>query len=182
MSMFTELYHLALNATLAMTVSADKKQGKLTINVIPKPKSDTGEAALSTPLTLTATPEEFDAEFVTALTGFRVAHTSLSQQALVTRELLDAAKEASAKKGAGAVAVAVAKVAKSKPAAPTKSTPVSHVSHDCDAVGDVGDGDDGDISEADAHHDGDNDGASKTTRAKPAATTAAPDREPQLFG
>ena len=175
MSMFTELYHLALGATLTMTVSADEKQGKLTINVIPKPKSDTGEAALSTPLTLTATPEEFDAEFVTALTGFRVAHTSLSQQALVTRELLDAAKEASAKKGAGVVA----KVAKSKPAAPTKSTPVSHDGDAaCDEDGDVGDGNDGDIDKADA----DNDGASKTTRAKPAAAPAALDREPQLFG
>ena len=179
MSMFTELYHLALNATLTMTVSADEKQGKLTINVIPKPKSDTGEAALSTPLTLTATPEEFDAEFVTALTGFRVAHTSLSQQALVTRELLDAAKEASAKKGAGAVAVAVAKVAKSKPAAPTKSTPGSHDGDaDCDEDGDMDDGNDGDIDKADA----DNDGVSRTTRAKPAAAPAAPDREPQLFG
>jgi len=109
MSMFTELYQLALGATLTMTVSADEKQGKLTINVIPKPKAESGEAALSTPLTLTAAPEEFDADFVAALAGFRVAHTSLAQQALVTKELLDAAKNASAKKGTGAVARAAAK-------------------------------------------------------------------------
>jgi PRTRC genetic system protein E len=109
MSMFTELYQLALGATLTMTVSADEKQGKLTINVIPKPKAESGEAALSTPLTLTAAPEEFDADFVAALAGFRVAHTSLAQQALVTKELLDAAKSASARKGTGAVARAAAK-------------------------------------------------------------------------
>ena len=109
MSMFTELYQLALGATLTMTVSADEKQGKLTINVIPKPKAESGEAALSTPLTLTAAPGEFDAEFIAALAGFRVAHTSLAQQALVTKELLDAAKSASAKKGTDAVARAAAK-------------------------------------------------------------------------
>lgn len=109
MSMFTELYQLALGATLTMTVSADEKQGKLTINVIPKPKAESGEAALSTPLTLIAAPEEFDADFVAALAGFRVAHTSLAQQALVTKELLDAAKSASAKKGTDAVARAAAK-------------------------------------------------------------------------
>ena len=87
MSMFKELYQLALGATLTMTVSADEKQGKLTINVIPKPKTEAGEAALNTPLTLTASPEEFDADFIAALTGFRVAHTSLTQQALVTQEV-----------------------------------------------------------------------------------------------
>ena len=158
MSIFTELYHLALGATLTMTVSADEKQGKLTINVIPKPKSDTGEAALSTPLTLTATPEEFDAEFVAALTGFRVAHTSLSQQAQVTRELLDAAKDASARKGVGAVG----KVAKLKPSASVKATAA------CDADEVHGDGEVGD--------DSDNGVASE------APAPAAPDREPQLFG
>lgn len=35
MTMFEELYALASSATLTMTVSADDKSGRLTINVIP---------------------------------------------------------------------------------------------------------------------------------------------------
>jgi PRTRC genetic system protein E len=161
MSMFTELYQLALGATLTMTVSADEKQRKLTINVIPKPKTESGEAALSTPLTLTAPPEEFDADFVTALAGFRVAHTSLAQQALVTKELLDAAKSASAKKGTGAVARASAKT----PTPPSKPTPA--------------------VQDDEAHTDADEGDEGSDTGEAPAssAAAAAPQGgEPQLFG
>ena len=90
MSMFKELYELALGATLTLTISADEKKGRMTVNVIPKPRADAGEPALSTPLVLTATPEEFDADFVTVLAGYRASHASLVQQAQVTQELLDA--------------------------------------------------------------------------------------------
>jgi PRTRC genetic system protein E len=161
MSMFTELYQLALGATLTMTVSADEKQGKLTINVIPKPKAESGEAALSTPLTLTAAPEEFDADFVTALAGFRVAHTSLAQQALVTKELLDAAKSASAKKGTGAVARASAKT-------PTPPSKPALAAQDDEA--------DIDADEADEPS-----GAGEATSSSAAAATPQ-GGEPQLFG
>lgn len=161
MSMFTELYQLALGATLTMTVSADEKQGKLTINVIPKPKAESGETALSTPLTLTAPPEEFDVDFVTALAGFRVAHTSLAEQALVTKELLDAAKSASAKKGTGAVARASAKT----PTPPSKPAPAAQD----DEV-------DTDADEADEPS-----GAGEATSSSAAAATPQ-GVEPQLFG
>ena len=97
MSMFKELYELALGATLTLTISADEKKGRMTVNVIPKPRADAGEPALSTPLVLTATPEEFDADFVTVLAGYRASHASLVQQAQVTQELLGAAKAASAR-------------------------------------------------------------------------------------
>ena len=161
MSMFRELFQLALGATLTMTVSADEKQGKLTINVIPKPKAESGEAALSTPLTLTAVPEEFDADFVTALSGFRVAHTSLAQQALVTKELLDAAKSASARKGTGAVARASAKT----PTPPSKPARAAQ-DDEADTEGD----------EADERS-----GAGEAPASSAAAATPQGD-DPQLFG
>ena len=58
MTMFEELYALAASATLTMVISADDKSGRMTINVIPKPKKDVDEPALTKALSLTATPEE----------------------------------------------------------------------------------------------------------------------------
>ena len=40
MTMFEELYALATSTTLTMLLSADEKTGRMTINVIPKPKKD----------------------------------------------------------------------------------------------------------------------------------------------
>jgi len=116
MTMFTELYALATTATLAMVISADEKRGTLTISVMPKPKKDVGEPALTKDLTLTATPAEFDGGFVAALTGYREARAGLIEQAEATKEVLQAAKEATAKKAADATTKA------SKPAAKPASS------------------------------------------------------------
>jgi len=102
MTMFTELYALATTATLSMVISADEKRGMLSISVMPKPKKDAGEPALTKDLTLTATPAEFDDGFVAALKGYREARTGLIEQAEATKEVLQAAKEAAAKKAAEA--------------------------------------------------------------------------------
>ena len=103
MTMFEELYALATSATLTLTISADDKTGRMTINVIPKPKKDADEPALSTPLSLTATPAEFDEQFVSTLKDYREARQSLMEQAEATREVLEAAKAASSKKAVEAV-------------------------------------------------------------------------------
>ena len=87
-------------------IYADEKTGKLTINVVPKPKKDFGDTALTKDLSLTATPAEFDADFVTALKGYREARKSLMEQAEATNEVLQAAKTVSAKKAGEAVAKA----------------------------------------------------------------------------
>lgn len=118
MTMFEELYALATGATLAMVICADEKTGKMTINVVPKPKKDMGEPALSKGLSLTATPAEFDADFMRILTGYREARDGLIKQAEATQEVLQAAKAASAKKAGEAVA----KAAKPPTIAP-KATP-----------------------------------------------------------
>lgn len=40
MTMFKELYELATSAALTMVISADEKSGRMTINVIPKPRKE----------------------------------------------------------------------------------------------------------------------------------------------
>ena len=119
MTMFTELYALATTATLSMVISADEKRGTLTISVMPKPKKDFGEAALTRDLTLTATPAEFDGGFVAALTGYREARAGLIEQAEATKEVLQAAKEAAAKKAAEATTKASKPATKPSAKAPT---------------------------------------------------------------
>lgn len=106
MTMFAELYALATSATLTMVVSADERSGRMTISVLPKPRKDAGEPALTKDLTLTATPDEFDAGFVEALRGYRETRASLAEQAEATREVLEAAKALSAKKATEAATTA----------------------------------------------------------------------------
>lgn len=116
MTMFRELYALAMTATLTMIVSADEKTGKLTISVLPKPRKDMGEPALTKDLTLTASPEDFDAGFVAALQGYREVRDSLMEQAEATREVLEAAKSVSAKKATEAMTKASKSAAAAQPA------------------------------------------------------------------
>jgi PRTRC genetic system protein E len=118
MTMFEELHALAASATLTMVISADGKNGRMTINVIPKPKKDVDEPALTKALSLTATPAEFDAEFVGVLKGYREVRQSLAVQAEATQEVLQAAKAASAQKAGEAMTKAV----KVKPAPASTAT------------------------------------------------------------
>lgn len=132
MTMFEELFVLATNATLTMVLSADEKAGRMTINVIPKPKKDVDEAALTKALSLTATPAEFDAGFVDALKGYREVRQSLAEQAEATQEVLQAAKSASAKKAGEAMSKAV----KAAPAPATMKAPVKAQTDTADDLGD----------------------------------------------
>lgn len=132
MTMFKELYGLATRAALTMFISADEKTGRMTINVVPKPKKDVDEPALTKALSLTATPDEFDAEFVGVLKGYREVRQSLAEQAEATQEVLHAAKAASAKKAGEAMTKAV----KLAPAAVTTKTPVQPQTDTADGLGD----------------------------------------------
>ena len=127
MSMFQELFSLAAGASLTLTLSADAKTGRMTINVIPRPHKDGDEPALAKALSLTATPQEFDAGFVAALRGYREARQSLAEQVEATREVLEAAKLASVRKATDANTKARADkpILAQKPAVPSASPPVS---------------------------------------------------------
>ncbi len=119
MTMFEELHALAISATLTMIVSADEKTGRMTVHVIPKPKKDVDEPALTKALSLTATPQELDAGFVQALRGYREVRHSLAEQVEATKEVLEAAKLASVKKAGDAASKAA------KPAASARTTPAT---------------------------------------------------------
>ncbi|MDR0634136.1 MAG: PRTRC system protein E [Azoarcus sp.] len=107
MTFFEELFALAAEATLALTISADPLAGRMTVNVVPKPKGDTANAALNKTLSLTATPAEFNEGFIAALKDYRAARHSLAEQLDATREVLAAAKDAAVKQAAEAAGKAV---------------------------------------------------------------------------
>lgn len=159
MTMFEELFALTCSATLTMTVSADEKSGCLTVNVIPKPRQDAGEAALTQPLSLTATPQEFDAGFIEALRGYREVRQSLAQQAEATKEVIEAAKAASVKKASDATVKAGASKAAAANPAPATTALVS----------------------GDAVDDGEDDAAQAATAGVATATAAGGDSF-DLFG
>lgn len=141
MTMFEELFALATGASLTLTISADPKAGRMTINVIPRPNKDADEPALTKALSLTATPQEFDDGFVAGLQGYREVRQSLVDQVEATKEVLEPAKLASVKKAADASTKARAD--KPSPPAPAKpaAAPISGETHtsgddDADAEGD----------------------------------------------
>jgi PRTRC genetic system protein E len=115
MTTFEELFALASGASLALTISADAKTGRMTINVIPRPGKDADDPALTKALTLTATPQEFDEGFIAALKGYRETRQSLADQVEATREVLEAAKAASVKRATEAST----KARPDKPGSPT---------------------------------------------------------------
>jgi len=130
--MFKELFELArASGPLTMAVSADTSPGRMTVVVMPKSGGAKDEPALATPLSLTATPEELDAEFTTVLASYRGQRQSLAEQVAATNEVLAAAREASVQKGSKAATKALAKP--NPPATATAST-----------AGDEADGDDDD--------------------------------------
>lgn len=136
--MFKELFELALTSgALTMTVTADSNSGKMTVIVSPKGGEAKDEPALSTPLSLTATPEDLDAGFFEAVASYRTARMSLADQVAATTEVLAAAREASVAKGSKAVSKALPRPTKVAPkadpdsddidddAGPSESVPVA---------------------------------------------------------
>jgi PRTRC genetic system protein E len=112
--MFQELFELAKTTTLMMSVSADAGAGTLTLNIVPKHKGPSDAPALATPLSLTATPEEFERDFPACLTGYTATRASLVEQAAAANAVIEAAKQAQVEK---------ASKAQSKPPATKAPTP-----------------------------------------------------------
>ena len=156
---FQQLYELAKRAGggLTITLAPAVEGAQMTVVVAPK-GGDKAEPALSTPLVLTATAQEFDATeggFLDALGRYDAKHRSLMDQVEATSEVLAAAREAQVKKGATATTKAVPAKAVAKPAP---------VADDDDADG-----------------DGDEGGGEPATSG-PAAAASAGAGSPALFG
>lgn len=78
--MFTSLHAIAQQATLMITI-APEGADQLRVNVTPMPFNDKAKAQLPKPLSLLATPAEFDADFIAALEAWQAPKRSLIQQA-----------------------------------------------------------------------------------------------------
>jgi PRTRC genetic system protein E len=115
--MFKPLYELARTTALVMTITADEKEGTLTLTVNPKPVAKDAPAALSQPLTLKATPEELDTGFVEALTRFGDSYASLKETVDSAVAVMEAAKKETAAKATSKSAAKVTAPAKQAPQA-----------------------------------------------------------------
>lgn len=78
--MFTTLHALAKQATLMITI-APEGDDLLRVNVTPMPFDAKAKSSLPQPLSLLATPTEFDADFIAALATWQAPKRSLIQQA-----------------------------------------------------------------------------------------------------
>lgn len=127
MSLFTELYTLTKERRFAMLVSSDQHSGLLTISVMPRALNE-ADGKYCKDLTLTATPEDFDKDFVSAVSDYRSKLVPLLEQAKEATTAIDKASQ-SVKSGAASKTSAKSS---SKPASMNPDKPAA----DAGAVGD----------------------------------------------
>jgi PRTRC genetic system protein E len=80
MGLFNELYTLTKERRFAMLVSSDHDTGLLTISIMPRALNET-DARYCKDLTLTASPADFDSDFVAAINDYRSTISPLLEQA-----------------------------------------------------------------------------------------------------
>ncbi|WP_149137751.1 PRTRC system protein E [Cupriavidus campinensis] len=102
--MFTELAPL-VRATDKVVITLSMTGDAMSVVVMPVIKN-AADAALTTPVSLTATPAELDAEFAATITAVTDAYRSLAEQAEATKPILDAAKTTQSSKATKALAKA----------------------------------------------------------------------------
>jgi len=136
--MWKPIFELARTTSLVLTITADEKAGLLKVTVNPKPASKDAPAALSQPLTLTATPDELDAGFVEAVSAYGGSYQSLKETVEASVAVMEAARKEAASKAAAKTAARAAP----KQAASTVNgaAPVAPKSADQDAGEDADDG------------------------------------------
>lgn len=117
--MFHELFQIASHSTLSMLIAADPASGRMTISLTPLPRDKADINAPREPLTLTATPAEFDAEFITSLQTYRTALLSLREQTTAATARITAPRREN-----------TAKTSSSKKTTPTSPNPPSDPSDD----------------------------------------------------
>jgi len=91
--LFQGLAPLLVNRTVIMTVAADGK-GLLTLNVIPKKVKDDESDVLTTPLCITASPEELDRDLAAQLRDFTDVHAKAATNIQQVKDELAAAEKA----------------------------------------------------------------------------------------
>lgn len=113
--MFKELAPILRHRAVLMTITLIEED-QIRVNVIPKKLKDDESNALTTPVTVTGTAEELDAELGSTLVNFVGAHLQLKNTLESAKADMDAAAKA-----AQAEARAKSKTAAKKDAAPSDS-------------------------------------------------------------
>lgn len=107
MSLFSELFALTKSRRFAMIVSSDHGTGLMTISVMPRALNE-ADGQYCKDLTLTASPADFDTDFVAAISQYRSKLTPLLEQAKEAAAAIDKtaqnAKSATANKTTGKTA------------------------------------------------------------------------------
>ena len=94
--LFTQLEPLLANRAVLITVSAlEGNGGRLQVNICPRQLKDGENTALTTPLSVTGTAAELDAELVSQVRGFVESHNALSTNlSQIQAEIAEAEKAA----------------------------------------------------------------------------------------
>ena len=91
--MFKELAPVLRHRAVLMTITF-AEDDQIRVNVVPKKLKDDENKALTTPLTITGTAEELDAELGQTLVDFVAAHLQLKNTLKQAKEEMDAAAKA----------------------------------------------------------------------------------------
>lgn len=91
--MFAELVPLLTGRVVMLTMSAVDEH-TLIVNVVPKQIATSENAALATPLSITASPAELDATFPRLLHEYATAHIAMGHTLAEAKSLMDAAAKA----------------------------------------------------------------------------------------
>ena len=121
--MFKELVPILRSRAVLMTATA-LDDDQIRVNVVPKKMKDGDHDALTTPLSVTGTAEELDAQLGSTLVGFVASHLQMKNALEKAKSDMDAANKA-----AQAAARAKAKTPASKTPAKGEPTPAAVVAH-----------------------------------------------------
>jgi PRTRC genetic system protein E len=117
--MFKELVPILRNRAVLMTATV-LDDDQIRVNVVPKKMKDGDHDALTTPLSVTGTAEELDAQLGSTLVGFVASHLQMKNALEKAKSEMDAAT-----KNAQAEARAKAKTPTSKTPVKVESTPTA---------------------------------------------------------
>lgn len=125
--LFSQLVPLLAHRAVLITVSRLDEGDVLQVNLCPRQLKEGENQALTTPLCVTGTASELDAEFVPQVSSFVVSHVRLnSNLAQIQKEIEEAEKAAreEAKKRQKSVGNGAKKAAEGSTPPPTKTEPV----------------------------------------------------------
>ena len=91
--MFKELVPILRNRAVLMTATA-LDDDQIRVNVVPKKMKDGDHDALTTPLSVTGTAEELDAQLAATLVGFVASHLQMKNTLEKAKAEMDAASKA----------------------------------------------------------------------------------------